>query len=63
MLPKLRTATVRIQTNDRVSELLREIDSGRVKGKAFSNEIEDFSPEELGRLADELLLYYKQKFS
>jgi hypothetical protein len=60
---KLRTATFRIQTNDRVSKLISAIDSGRVKGKLFSKAIEDFSPEELGRLADELLVYYKKKFS
>jgi hypothetical protein len=62
-MPKLRTATIQIRTNDRVAELVKAIDSGRVKGKLFAKAIEDFSPHELGRLADELLVYYNRKFS
>ena len=48
---------------DCVADLIAAIDSGRVKGKQFSKEIEDFSPEELGRLSEVLLLYYERKFS
>lgn len=47
---------------DRVADLIAAIDSGRVKGMQFSKEIEDFTPEDLGRLSDELLLYYFRKF-
>ncbi len=56
------TEPVHAQAHDCVAALIQAIDSGRVKGKQFSKEIEDFEPEELGRLSEELLYYYYQKF-
>ena len=58
----LKTEIVRVQVRDSVADLIAAIDSGRVKGKQFSKEIEDFIPEDLGRLSEELLLYYLGKF-
>ena len=58
----LNTEVVGVQVRDCVADLIAAIDSGRVKGKQFSKEIEDFSPEDLGRLSEELLLYYLRKF-
>jgi len=58
----LKTEVELVQVHDCVADLIAAIDSGQVKGKQFSREIEDFSPEDLGRLSDELLLYYMRKF-
>ncbi len=58
----LKTEVVGVQVRDCVAELIAAIDNGSVKGKQFSREIEDFSPEDLGRLSEELLLYYLRKF-
>jgi len=58
----LKTEVVGVQVHDCVADLIAAIDSGRVKGKQFSKEIQDFSPEDLGRLSDELMLYYWRKF-
>ncbi len=52
----------RVQARDCVADLIAAVDSGRVKGKQFSKEIKDFSPEDLGRLSEQLLLYYFRKF-
>ena len=57
-----KTEVQRVAARDCVADLIAAIDSGRVKGKQFSKEIEEFSPEELGRLSEELLVYYWRKF-
>ena len=57
------TEGVRVQARDCVADLIAAIDSGRVKHKQISKEIEDFSLEDLGCLSEELFLYYLRRFS
>ena len=49
------------QERDSVAELIAKMDNGPVTKREFSEAIKHFSEDDLGRLSDELLLYYQRK--
>jgi hypothetical protein len=63
ILPFNKAKTIELRKTDRVTDVIKGIDRGRIKpGRPFSNAIRDFSCDELDRLSAELLYHYFCKF-